>query len=134
MAIPKNLPTTAVMVGLASGIAVGLAIFFHLSITATATYGKTVNAAYPYLHAISMHTVNGHPFLYYLSGALKTKSETFEGVNVLEVLMKFNETFKLIDNEDENIRDNFDLDLREKSGSRAFLAIPPGGKLVLIYD
>ncbi len=127
--IPKNLPTTAIMVGLASGIAVGFALFFQLSITATATYGRTLNAAYPYLHAISMHTVEGHPFLYYLSNALKTNSETFEGVNVKEILMNFNETFELV-----NETGDIVLSTGEKNGERAFLAIPPDGKLVMIYD
>ena len=127
-AAKAGLPTTAIMAGLAAGIAVGFAIFFKISITTTATFEKTTDAAYPYLHAISMHTVNNQPFLYYLSNALKTNSETFEGVNIKQILMKFNETFELV-----NETGDIVISTGDRNGARAFLAVPPNGKLVMIY-
>jgi len=127
--VKSGLPTTAIMAGLGIGMAVGFALFFKISITAIATYERTTDAAYPYLSAISMHTVNNQPFLYYLSEALRMDSEIVEGVNVKDVLVKFNETFELVNNKDEII-----ISTGEKDGNRAYLAVPPGGRLVMIYD
>jgi hypothetical protein len=109
-----------------------MALFFRISVTTKADYMETLDPAYPYLQAVAVHNVNGRPFLQYLSGAVRTGSDTFDGVNVTRELLRFQEDFRL-----HNATDGLVTHAAGRKvgpGAReAYLAVPPGGYMVMTY-
>ncbi|MBR9689992.1 MAG: hypothetical protein GOV01_03800 [Candidatus Altiarchaeota archaeon] len=115
--------------GFGLGLAIGFSRFFKLSLTITAGFMQSMDPAYPFLQAIAMHAVSGKPFLYFMSESLKQGTDIIDGVNISEELLRFKETFQLINSTDDVV-----VSVGENSGNRVVLAVPPGGKLVMTYE
>lgn len=114
-----------------------MAAFFRIEHTTRAGFMQTADPAYPYLQAVAMHRVSGKPFIYYLSAALKEGNGMVEGVDVAAELEKFGETFELFDSSaTEVLSANVPEGPTAREGTirNAFLAVPPGGYLVMTYE
>ena len=112
-----------------------MAIFFNISLTVTAGYKNSMDPAYPYIQAVAMHNVDGEPFLKHLSDAILQNRTSVNGVDISAELGKFGEAFEL------RTRDGgtvvaVENPLLEEGGNikTAYLAVPPGGYLVMRYD
>ena len=132
-------------------------ILFQLNIQINAEAKKGLDPALPYMHAIAMHEVKGHPFMHYLSQAVERNSELVDDdVNITEELMRFQEFFTLYNSTGGVVLDTEESFLRsaeaeggEEGGettetseflsqlaskySIEYYAVPPGGKLKMKY-
>jgi hypothetical protein len=124
---------SAVMGTFAVVLVAMLAVFFKIEVKIKAGYMQSMDPAYPYLQAVAMHHVNGRPFINYLSGALEQGIDVVDGVNVTLELEKFGEPFKLINSTGETLLSAKGI-LREGTIKEAYLAVPPGGYLVMRYE
>ncbi|HDR53245.1 MAG TPA: hypothetical protein ENN60_01030 [archaeon] len=103
-------------------------VMLKINLTTDAEVKKSLDPSFPYMQAIGMHTVNGKPFMDYLSEAVSTNSEVVSGVNVTSELKKFREGFVL-----KNSTGGVVLATGYQTGSVAFYAVPPGGVLEMRY-
>jgi hypothetical protein len=112
-----------------------MAIFFNISLTVKAGFSESMDPAYPYLQAVAMHSVGGEPFIKHLSDAVEQGSANVNGVDIAGELKRFGEAFELKDGSGETIV-KVENPLLEQGGNvkAAYLAVPPGGYLVMTYE
>ncbi len=124
-------------------------ILFQMNLTINAEAKKGLDPALPYMHSIAMHEVNGKPFMYYLSEAVRTGSpivnDNGKMVNVTRELEVFYERFTLYNSTNGIVlatgplaSDEADSEALIRGGERegrnvAYYAVPPGGLLKMEY-
>ncbi|MBR9682022.1 MAG: hypothetical protein GOV00_04485 [Candidatus Altiarchaeota archaeon] len=115
-------------------------MLFKLNIQVEAEAKQGLDPAFAYLHSIAMTGVGSDTLLHHLSKAAELGVENPEGVNLVNILDKYQETFQLRDASGTVIFST-EVEEEEESGgilrtnpfSTTHYAVPPGGILTMKY-